>query len=113
MFIFHITNKKDWQAAQKSGAYIPANFEKDGFIHCSYKEQVIQTANRYFAGASDLVLLKINPLCLDSKVVEENLEGGKELFPHLYGILPLTAVVDYADLPFTDSTGFSFPERLK
>jgi uncharacterized protein (DUF952 family) len=31
-------------------------------------------------------------------VIDENLEGGTELFPHVYGRLPMSAVVEIHEL---------------
>ena len=113
MIFYHITTEKEWSAAQKSGVYLPAAYEKDGFIHCSKREQVLNTARRFYAGQSGLVLLKIDTKNLSSRFVEENLEGDPVLFPHIYGPLNLSAVV--ATAPFVESSNqeFHFPESLE
>lgn len=49
-------------------------------------------ARQRFRGRTDLVLLRIDPELLDREVRLENLEGGEELFPHIYGELDLSAV---------------------
>jgi len=38
-------------------------------------------------------VFEIDPARLPCRVVEENLEGGEEIFPHIYGRLPMSAVV--------------------
>jgi uncharacterized protein (DUF952 family) len=38
------------------------------------------------------VVFEIDPALLSCKVIDENLEGGIELFPHIYGRLPMSAV---------------------
>jgi len=91
--LFHIATDVDVERAKHTGTYVPGAFTHDGFIHCSYAEQVIQVANRLFAGRKDLVLLEIDPQRLSCPVVDENLEGGMELFPHIYGHLPMNAVL--------------------
>jgi uncharacterized protein (DUF952 family) len=55
---------------------------------------VAWVARQRFRGRTDLVLLHIDPDRLGVPVRCENLEGGQELFPHVYGPIPLTAVVD-------------------
>ena len=50
-------------------------------------------ANRLFRGKTELVLLKIDPSRLTARIVDENLEGGTELFPHIYGPLEWSGVV--------------------
>src|SRR3954464_15461241 len=91
--LFHITTVAEWTAAVPNGAYVPAAFEREGFIHCSYAGQIGATARRHFAGQSGLLLLEIDRAALIVRVVDENLSGGAELFPHIYGPLPVSAVV--------------------
>ena len=79
--------------------YEPAAFGREGFIHCSYAHQVAGVANRIFKGRQDLVLLEIDPARLDCTVVDENLEGGSELFPHIYGRLQMSAVIAVRAFP--------------
>lgn len=105
--LFHIAEQKDIERAQRVGEYIPDAFSRDGFIHCSYGEQVIAVANRLFSGRRDLVLLEIDPQKLSCRVIDENLEGGRELYPHVYGPLPMAAIV--AIHPFPCDKHGSFP----
>ena len=98
MTIFHITSAKEARDAARSGTYVPAAFDTDGFIHCSYARQVRDVANRRFAGRADLVLFEIDRRRLDCRVVDENLESGTDLFPHVYGRLPMSAVVSVHEL---------------
>jgi len=102
--IFHITSKRESSEAEATGVYEPAAFAREGFIHCSYAHQVIATANRIFRGRPDLVLLEIDPAVLECPVVDENLEGGSELYPHIYGRLKMSAVVRIHTFP-CESTG--------
>lgn len=55
------------------------------------------------------MLLEIDPARLTAKVVEENLEGGVEQFPHIYGPLPMTAVVKAHAFPCRADEGFDLP----
>jgi uncharacterized protein (DUF952 family) len=96
--IFHITSRAEWEAAMPTGEYRPAAFAREGFIHCSYDQQVDATLHRHFSGRSGLVVLEIDRGRLPSPVVDENLSGGAELFPHVYGPLPISAVVGVRDL---------------
>lgn len=65
---------------------------RDGFIHFSTINQLEDTANRHFKGQKDLVLVSIATACLGDQLKFEVSRGG-DLFPHLYGHLPLTAVL--------------------
>jgi uncharacterized protein (DUF952 family) len=107
MKLFHITTKEEADAAAVAGEYIPAAFAREGFIHTSYPHQVLATANRIFRGKQNLVVLEIDPELLGCKVIDENLEGGSELFPHIYGKLRWSAVLEVHALP-CDSAG-TFP----
>ena len=106
MRLYHITSKEEALKAAQAGEYTPAAFEREGFIHCSQAHQVRATLNRIFRGRTDLVLLEIDPAELSCKVVEENLEGGAEMFPHIYGRLLMSAVVKVHFLPI-DGPEFS------
>src|SRR5215475_596628 len=95
--IYHITSAAAARKAERSGEYVPEAFAVEGFIHCSYAHQVESVMKRIFQGRSDLVVLEIDPARLPCQVVDENLEGGTELFPHIYGRLPMSAVVRIQD----------------
>ena len=90
--IYHITSEREATQAQVSGEYTPEDFDREGFIHCSYPNQLESVIKRRFTGREDLVLLEIDTTRLTCKIVDENLEGGTELFPHIYGRLPMAAV---------------------
>ena len=97
--IFHITTESAWLQAQRLGQYIPAGFDDQGFIHCSRKEQLVAVANRFYHGVPGLVILEIDPEKTEVELRWENLEGGDELFPHLYGALKLDAVKRVVSFP--------------
>lgn len=89
--LFHIASVLDW--ASRGQHYCPDAFSADGFIHCSTSEQLAGVAGRFFRGRDDLVLLSIDADCVTAPVRYENLEGGDERFPHLYGPLNVDAVL--------------------
>jgi uncharacterized protein (DUF952 family) len=65
----------------------------------------VWVANQRFHGRQDLVLLHIEPTCLGCEVRYENLEGGHQLFPHVYGAIPVRAIVEVAPFkPAADGT---------
>jgi len=97
--IYHITTRQAWEQAKVEGAYTADSLKSEGFIHCSTVAQVQPTANRFFHGCQDLVLLHIDDLMLGSVLKYENLEGGTELFPHLYADLPLGTIREVQNLP--------------
>ena len=109
--IYHITHIKDWKDALSSGSYAADSLASQGFIHCSTRVQVIDTANYLFEGRYDLVLLEVDETLVQAEIVYENLEGGERLFPHIYGALNLDAVVTTLDFPCDHNGLFHFPEE--
>ena len=69
-------------------------------------------ANRYYLGQDELVLLEIDPAMLTCDVIDENLLGGDERFPHVYGQLPMAAVTDITAYPCNEDGSFSPPAGL-
>lgn len=111
--LYHITTKAEWQFAKSKNVYISQTFTAEKFIHCSYLEQIVGSANKFFQGQKDLVILEIDKAKLKSKVIEENLEGGEVQFPHLYGHLPIEAVVRIIDLCSDENGIFYLPKDLE
>ena len=105
--IFHITSSDEWQAAQGQQAYTPRGFDEEGFIHCSYIHQLIQVANNFFRSQTDLVILRLDRSKLTCEVIEENLYGGTELFPHHYGPLAVDAVGQVRPFSCDENGGFA------
>lgn len=101
--IFHITTEADWARAQAEGAYSVSTrgltLAQVGFVHCAFEAQVARVANAFFRGVAKLIVLRIAIDRLNPEVRYENLEGGHELFPHVYGPLNLDAVVAIRPLP--------------
>ncbi|HEY59316.1 MAG TPA: DUF952 domain-containing protein [Anaerolineae bacterium] len=91
--IFHIAHSADWRKALDMGIYSADTLGREGFIHCCFWDQVKKVGSQFFKNVEDLVLVEIDVSKLSSKVKEENLEGGQELFPHVYGAINLEAVV--------------------
>ena len=72
----------------------------------------MKVLRRVFRGRRDIVLLRIDPDLLTSEVRFENLEGGDELFPHIYGELDLEAVTGIEPLAIGDDGEFVMPGLL-
>lgn len=91
--LYHIAARADWAGAAGRNAYEPDSVRREGFIHCSTGAQHARTANRFFAGRDDLVLLLIDSERLASPLRYEEGEPG-ELYPHIWGPLNIDAVFD-------------------
>ena len=77
--------------------YRAESLASEGFIHFSRWSQLAATAGRYYAGVPDLVVLVVDAVALDDLRVELSPSTG-ETFPHLYGPLPVSAVVEVMPL---------------
>ena len=98
---YHLALRPEWQAARADGVYRRStrgrSLEEVGFIHLSSAHQVPATASRFYADlpAAEVLLLTIDPQLLAAAGLEVRFElaDGGEPFPHLYGPLPLEAVL--------------------
>ena len=91
--LYKVLRAPEWQEAQTQGVFVgSAAGLRDGFIHLSTRDQLAGTLDRHFAGETALIVLEIavDRLAADLKW-EPSRDGA--LFPHLYGVLPLDAVV--------------------
>ena len=94
--IFHIARSEAW-ACRAGRSYRPERFPVDGFVHCSTEDQVVRVADIRFRGQKGLVLLCIDTDKVTAEIRYENLEGGRELFPHIYGEINTDEVVQVAE----------------
>ncbi len=96
--LFHAAMPDDWAAAFQTGEYTMSTrgqtLAEVGFIHLSTRDQVEATANRFYADVDQLVLLTVDQLKVPSEIKWEPPSPGSDvLFPHIYGPLPIAAVV--------------------
>jgi uncharacterized protein (DUF952 family) len=92
MLIYKICHEDEWEQALREQLYAgSAKDREDHFIHFSKAAQVPGTLARYYAGAGDLVLVAVDADTLGSALKFEASSGG-DLYPHLYGTLPLAFV---------------------
>lgn len=108
--VYKIAGRDAWAEAEAAGVFLGAPVDlADGFIHFSAADQVAETAARHFAGLSDLLLVAVDAARLGDALVWEPSRGGA-LFPHLYGPLPLSAVLWAKPLPVGPDGRHQFPE---
>ncbi len=99
--VYKILPSAEWAAAQAVGTFTGSPVDDaDGYIHLSGADQVAETASRHFAGRPDLVLLAVDVARLGPALRWERSRGG-QIFPHLYGSLPVDAVVAQYSLDTT------------
>jgi uncharacterized protein (DUF952 family) len=86
--IYKICPAAEWHDAVAADAYRGSAVDlRDGFIHFSTGAQLAETLRRHFRGQPDLVLV-VAPGDLGDRLRWEPSRGG-DLFPHLYGELPI------------------------
>lgn len=107
--LYHIAPAADVERAARSGTYAPSSLATEGFVHCSYAQQLGATAERLFRGQSNLLLLEIDPSRLDVAVIAERPADADEAFPHVYGPLPMSAVLAIRELRCRADGSFDMP----
>ncbi len=91
--IYKILRATEWHDAERDGMFRGSpDDRRDGFIHFSTAEQTPGTYEKYFSGVPGLLLAAIDADALGAVLKWEPSRGGA-LFPHLYGYLPLNAVL--------------------
>lgn len=87
--IHHLALADRWRAPTPDYRWssVDSTLEDEGFIHCSFVDQVDGTARKYYSGHNDVLLLTIDPSLVPSEIKVEN---G---YPHIYGPLPRDAVI--------------------
>ena len=110
--LVHLCGSEEWNIARPLGELRPPSLAEAGFVHLSTLEQVHLPANRIFSGRTDLVLLHLNPERLGSPVIwEPGVPSDPQamLFPHLYGPLPVVAVI--TAVPYPTAPHGTFPAK--
>jgi uncharacterized protein (DUF952 family) len=107
--IVHLTTPEVWEQARQAGEYRPDSLAFDGFIHLSRPEQVVQVGNSFYRETPTAILLWVDPQALDAELRWEDSDG--QIFPHLYGPIPVRAVLAAPYLPRTPQGEFTSAPR--
>jgi uncharacterized protein (DUF952 family) len=90
--VFKIVPRAEW--AEVTSAYKgSAHDQSDGFLHFSTRMQLLETLKRYYTGQTDLMLVAVDTEKFGAHLKWEYSPSRGEDFPHLYGALPLDAVI--------------------
>lgn len=107
--IYHVCRRDEWVSAAVQGYYGGSSQDQaDGFIHFSDAAQLPGSVSKHRAGQSGLVLMTVEAGLLGDALKWEPSRGG-QLFPHLYGPLPVTAIFAVDDLPLGSDGQHVFP----
>ncbi len=97
-----------WLEHAQDDAYAAATLATEGFIHCTGDPGLLVTvANRFYRNEpGDFVVLVVDEARVSAPIRWELADG--HLFPHIYGPLNLTAVLDIQPFP-RDTMGIFQP----
>ena len=91
VLIYHIVLPDVWTAFD-TDLYRAPSLETEGFIHCSFADQLDAVIKRYYAGAKSVVVLEIESDRLMSRMIKEP-STNSEIYPHIYGPINRDAIV--------------------
>ncbi|WP_067833536.1 DUF952 domain-containing protein [Actinomadura kijaniata] len=105
--LLHIAEIARWEEARATGvsytmSTLGRTLDEEGFIHCSADlDQARGVLSRFYADTdpATLALLVIDVSALDAPVRYEPADG--DLFPHVYGPIPTSAVIEVRPVPET------------
>lgn len=92
MLIYHIVLPEVWEDFKTREFYEAESLESEGFIHCSFADQLEAVLERYYKAAEKVLILTIDAQKLKSKLISEPSTGG-ENYPHIYGEINRDAIV--------------------
>ena len=113
-YVYRVITPKDWAIAQSTGEVplVPID-QKDGYIHLSPRDQVLETVKLYFSPSAQPSVMKISCERLGPGLRWELVESrGGHLFPHLYGgAIPLDAVLATIEIVWSANEDPSFGQE--
>ena len=92
MKIYHIVLPEVWEKFKDEKFYEADSLASEGFIHCSFADQLEAVLQRYYKGAEQVLILTIDTEKLTSKLVKEP-STNNEIYPHIYGQINLDSVI--------------------
>ena len=98
---YRVITQAAWRLAEREGHVSPSPLDqRDGFIHLSTSETMLETARLYFAVDDAPLILELSTEALGPALRWEAVAArGGQRFPHLYAPrLPLSALVALIEL---------------
>lgn len=92
MTIYHIVLPEVWETFKDQDFYYATSLQTEGFIHCSFADQINPVLGRYYKDAESVLILQLETDKLTSKLVEEP-STNNEIYPHIYGQINTDAIV--------------------
>ena len=91
--IYHFADPDEWDQSAGVGEYHPQCLLDDGFIHAATQIQIPGVVSRHLRGRGERIKLTLNVALLGQRLKFERNHPAGDLFPHIYGAIPLNAVV--------------------
>ncbi len=113
---YRLIRAPEWKDIERDGVYKGTTIDtRDGYLHMSPITEVPRSAERYFSGVSDLMLLEIDLSLLGKHVRWEPVASRDNThFPHLYDIqLPRSAIMVVYAVILQDNGKFSYPPSIQ
>lgn len=105
---YHGTPKAYWDSLDPNIAYVPPEFDREGFIHCTDGREAVSIILTlvYRKQLEPFVVLGID---LDQVKAEVKYEDPAGIYPHIYGPLNRDAIVAVQDVERSPEGIFHMP----
>ena len=108
--IFKVASREVFEASRAEGRFTGMPIDgQDGYIHLSTARQLRETLRLHFAGQAGLVLFAVPVGAVRDSLKWEPSRGG-ELFPHVYGTLPMDVIGSQATISVAADGRVDLPE---
>ena len=112
--VYRVISKEDWEITKHVGI-VPrcGSDERDGYVHLSTAETMLQTANLYFVPAEEPLIIELHSPTLGAALRWEKVASRNDhIFPHLYSKgIPYHAVTACIEL-VVHNQGFVLGPRV-
>ena len=95
MIIVHLINQGEWESSRGDPLLFSESISQFGFVHCCLPEQVPGVLKKWFTQQENVIAVEIDSDRLDVPLAFENIEGGEEQFPHIYGLVKQNAIIKW------------------
>jgi uncharacterized protein (DUF952 family) len=104
--LFHIVPRAQWTDVVDT--YRPDSLLIEGFVHCSFADQVAGAADSHYRLVEDLVVVELDPKAIGAEIRVEDSTGSGVAYPHVYGPIPRRAAVAVHALQRDESGHYLF-----
>ena len=89
-WLYHALTRDEWEGAWGHAVLTPASLGREGFVHASYRDVVVESARLYLPKESALVVLQLDPRLLG--VAIDVAETPRGPMPHIRGAITVDAI---------------------